>query len=445
MLFRKAEKEIITWIRSSKTALLVSGARQVGKTWSIRNCFHAENCDYLEINLIEEPDLVPALAQCNSVEDLVVILSATKNYSFTKGKTILFIDEVQELKEIVTKIKFWVDEGSFRYVLSGSLLGIELKSIRSAPVGSLSEIQMFPLDFEEFLTASGVPSETIRYLHDCFTERKPVDELVHQKMMQHFQRYLVVGGMPAAVQEYVNSGDINKVTTIQRNIIELYKLDFTRYEQEDKKLMLIAVFDQIPSQLLKQNRRFNYSDIKKGLRFERLEDSFLWLSNAGAAIPVYNATEPRIALNQNAKSSLLKLYSSDVGLLTCQYGNAIRVKILTGDTSVNLGGVYENAVAQELHTHGFPMYFYNSHKNGELDFLVEQDLKVVPIEVKSGKDYYVHSAITKAMSNTEYGIETAYVLANCNIALADKMVYLPVYLCTFIRDEVQLPILSPIR
>ena len=444
MLLRKAEKEILSWIRFSNTALLVSGARQVGKTWLIRNCLRTEGCDYLEINLIEEPDLIPALAQCSSVSDLVVMLSAAKNYSFTKGKTVLFIDEVQELKEIVTKIKFWVDEGSFRYVLSGSLLGIELRSVRSAPVGYLSEVEMFPLDFEEFLSASGVTPETIRYLQTCFDEQKPVEEIVHKKMLQHFQRYLVVGGMPAAVQEYVNSGDISKVSTIQRNIIEFYKLDFTRYEDEDKKLKLIAIYDQVPSQLMKQNRRFNFSDIKKGLRFDRLEDSFLWLSAAGVVVPVYNTTEPRVALSQNAKSSLLKLYSSDVGLLTYQYGNAIRVKILTGDQSVNLGGIYENAVAQELNTHGFPMYFYNSHKNGELDFLIEQNLHIVPIEVKSGKDYYVHSAISKAAENHEYGVETAYILANCNVSLEGKMLYLPIYMCSFIRDAVQLPILPPI-
>ena len=444
MLMRKAEKEIVSWIHSSSTALLVTGARQVGKTWSIRNCLRAEGCDYLEINLIEEPDLVSALAQCSSVKDLVVILSAAKNYSFTKGKTILFIDEVQELKEIVTKIKFWVDEGSFRYVLSGSLLGVELRSIRSAPVGYLSEVKMYPLDFEEFLLASGVNAETVQYLRACFAERKPVEDLVHQKMMQHFQRYLVVGGMPAAVQEYADSGDIGKVSTIQKNIIEFYKLDFTRYEQEDKKLMLISIYDQVPSQLMKQNRRFNYSDIKKGLRFERLEDSFLWLSAAGVVVPVFNATEPRVALSQNAKSSLLKLYFSDVGLLTYQYGSAIRMKILIGDQSINLGGVYENAVAQELNTHGFPLYFYNSHKNGELDFLIEQEMQVVPIEVKSGKDYYVHSAISKAAANPDYGVQTAYILANCNISQEGKMLYLPVYMCTFIQDEVQMPILSPI-
>ena len=444
MLKRKAEKEIMEWIQSSKTALLVSGARQVGKTWSIRKCLQDANCDYLEVNLIEEPELIPALAQCSSVSDLVVMLSAAKSYSFKKGETVLFIDEVQECMDIVTKIKFWVDEGSYRYVLSGSLLGIELRSLRSAPVGYLSEIKMHPLDFEEFLIASGVLPDTIEHLQRCFAERKPVENLIHQKMMQHFRRYLVVGGMPAAADEYAASGDLNKVTAIQRNIIELYKLDFTKYEQEDKKLMLISIFEQIPSQLMKQNRRFHYSDIKKGLRFERLEDSFLWLSSAGVVVPAYNATEPRVALKQNMKSSLLKLYCSDVGLLTCQYGNAIRLKILTDDASVNLGGVYENAVAQELNAHGFPMYFYNSHRNGELDFIIEQDLTVVPIEVKSGKDYYVHSAISKVASNPEYGVETAYVLANCNVSQEGRMLYLPIYLCTFLRNDVSLPVLPPI-
>lgn len=445
MLIRKAEQEIRTWVNNSKTALLVTGARQVGKTWSIRKCLREEDCDYLEINLIEEPDLVPALGQCSTVDDLIIMLSTAKNYSFQKGKSVLFIDEVQECKDIVTKIKFWVDEGSFRYVLSGSLLGVELRNIRSAPVGYLSEVKMFPLDFEEFLSASGVTDETLQYLRDCFNTRKPINDLVHQKMLQHFQRFLVVGGMPAAVQEYVTSGDISKVTSIQSDIIELYKLDFTKYEQENKKLMLISVYNQVPAQLMEKNRRFNYSDIKKGLRFERLEDSFLWLSSAGVVIPVYNATEPRVSLRQNEKSTLLKLYSSDVGLLTCQYGNAIRMKILTGDTSVNLGGIYENAVAQELNTHGFPMYYYNSHKNGELDFLIEQEMSVHPIEVKSGKDYYVHSALSKVTSNSQYEIRSSYVLSNYNLSQEGKIHYLPIYLCTFIRDDTPLPVLSPIE
>lgn len=434
MLYRKAKERIDTWMSDSGVALLVSGARQVGKTRLIRECLKERNLDYLEINLINEPDLIPLFSQSSSVQDLVVGLSTAKNHHFIKNETILFIDEIQELKDIATQIKFWVDEGSFKYILSGSLLDIELKALRSAPVGYLHELKMFPMDFEEFLIASGVPDESIEYIHSCFEQKKSVTDVVHDKIMQHFKRYLVVGGMPAAVQEYVDTGDISRVSMIQKNIIELYKLDFTKYEAVEKKLKLIAIFDQMPSQLMKQNRRFNYSDIQKGLRFERLEDSFLWLTSAGVAIPVYNTSEPRVALKQNTKSSLLKLYSSDVGLLTCQYGSIIRTKILTDDNSVNLGGIYENAIAQELNSRGFEMFFYNSHKHGELDFLIERDLSVVPIEVKSGKDYRVHSALNSCVSNPEYEVNEAFVLANCNIRSEDRIMYLPVYMAMFLSN-----------
>ena len=443
MINRKAEKRINDWIDGSKKALLVSGARQVGKTYSIRRCLAEAGCNYLEINLIEQPELVPVFEQSMSVDDLIVNLSAATDYSFVKGESILFIDEIQEVKDIVTRIKFWVDEGSFRYILSGSLLGIELKSLRSAPVGYLEEVKMFPLDFEEFLRASSVNEDVLEHLRHCFEERKPVGEVIHDKIMKHFRRYLVVGGMPDAVREYVESGDISKVTIIQKNIKELYKLDFTKYEAEDKKLMIISIYETMPSQLLKQNRRFNYADIRKGLRFEKLESSFLWLISAGVVIATYNATEPRVSLSQNQKSSLLKLYSSDVGLLTSGYGNALRTKILMADDKVNLGGIYENAVAQELNAHGFQTWFYNSHKHGELDFVIEEDNEVVPIEVKSGKDYYVHSAISKAADNPEYEIKTAYVFTNYDVKTEGKMVYLPVYMSMFIQDDTPLPVLKP--
>lgn len=444
MIKRKAEEKIKDWINGSKRALLVSGARQVGKTYSVRRCLAEKNCNYLEINLIEQPELIPVFEQSMSVNDLIVNLSAATNYSFVKGKSILFIDEVQEVRDIVTRIKFWVDEGSFRYILSGSLLGIELKSIRSAPVGYLEEVKMFPLDFEEFLKASSVNDDVLAHLRHCFLDKRPVGELIHEKIMKHFRRYLVVGGMPDAVREYVESGDISKVTAIQQNIKELYKLDFTKYESKDKKLMIISVYETMPSQLLKQNRRFNYADIRKGLRFEKMESSFLWLSSAGVAIVTYNVTEPRVSLNLNQKSSLLKLYSSDVGLLTSGYGNALRTKILVADDKVNLGGIYENAVAQELNAHGFQTWFYNSHKHGELDFVIEEDNEVVPIEVKSGKDYYVHSAISKAVDNSEYEISKAYIFTNYDVRTEGKMVYLPVYMSMFVQDNAELPVLEPL-
>lgn len=195
---------------------------------------------------------------------------------------------------------------------------------------------------------------------------------------------------------------------------------------------------------MKQNRRFQYADVQKGLRFERLEDSFLWLTSAGVSIPVYNTSEPRVSLKQNTKSTLLKLYSSDVGLLTAQYGSAIRTKILSENRTINLGGIYENAVAQELNTHGFPMFFYNSHKNGELDFLIEQEMSVVPIEVKSGKDYSIHSALSKSVANEEYQIQKAYVFTNDNVSGGDTIQYMPIYMSTFLRKDETMPVLDPI-
>ena len=397
-LYRAIKKDIERFFTSGrKEALLITGARQVGKTFTIRKCLQESKCNYVEINLIQNSEFIAALKQANTVDELKLNISALTDVTFADNETFLFIDEVQECKDIVTKVKFWVDDGRIKLVLSGSLLGVELKDLRSAPVGYMDELDMYPLDFEEFITASGVTSETIDYLKKCFFEKSPVTDVINNKMLTHLNRYLVIGGMPAAVNAYVETGNVGEVSIIQENIIRQYKVDFTKYETEDKKLMLTAIYDQIPSQLLRQNKRFNYSDIQKKLRFEKLEDSFLWLKYAGVAIATINATEPRIALNQNAKSSLIKLYSSDVGLLTYQYGNALRAKILFGDDKLNLGGVYENFVAQELNAHGYPSYFYNNHNLGELDFVIEHNGSVLPIEVKSGKDYYVHSAISKQL------------------------------------------------
>ncbi len=442
MIVRKAEKYINNWIKHPKRALLVAGARQVGKTYTIRKCLTLSNCNYIEINLIENPEFVLALEQSTSIEELKLNISALKNVTFVDNESYLFIDEVQECADIITKIKFWVDDGRIKFILSGSLLGIELKNLRSAPVGYVEELDMYPLDFEEFLIASNVTLETIDYLKNCFLNLVPITDVINNKMFTHLNRYLVVGGMPAAVNAYIETGNLGEVSIIQKNIIRQYKMDFTKYETLDKKLMLSAIYDQIPSQLLKQNNRFNYSDIEKNLRFEKLENSFLWLKYAGVAIATLNSTEPRIALTQNAKSSLLKLYSSDVGLLTCQYGTALRSKILFDDNKINLGGVYENFVAQELHAHGYPSYFYNNHNIGELDFLIEHNGAVLPIEVKIGKDYYVHSAITKVTNNKEYQIKASYVFANCNIEKQNKIIYYPIYMCAFLNDKIEYPILS---
>lgn len=445
MLKRKIEKNIADWIRTGRTALLVDGARQVGKTFTIRHCLEQAGADYVELNLIENTEAARALSVSSSVDDLIVNLSALTGRELVKGKTIIFIDEVQELKEIVTMIKFWVDDGRFRYIMSGSLLGVELKSLRSAPVGYVHELKMYPLDFEEFIDASGVTDTVKDHIRQCFDDKKPVGDIVHGKMMKLFRRYLVVGGMPMVVQEYTENGNIAHVGEIQRDIISYYKRDFSKYEAENERLLITSVYETIPAELLKQNRRFNYADIKKGLRFEKMEESFVWLYKSGVVLHAFNASEPKVALKLSEKRSLVKLYYSDVGLLTYACGEPLRRSILFEENKINLGGIYENAVIQELTAHGFDVYYYNSKKLGELDFLMEYQGGILPIEVKSGKDYYVHSAINNVLNNSEFSIQGAVVFTGFDLSVHDNITHYPIYMAGYLRDEIELPVLEAIE
>ncbi|MBP5754069.1 MAG: ATP-binding protein [Treponema sp.] len=399
-LRRRSEKNIRKWYEDGeKKALLVTGARQVGKTHAIRSALKEEGASLFEINLIETPAAVNVLENANTVEELVLGFSTLSEQKLEKGKTVIFIDEVQKYKDMITKIKFFVEEGSYRYVLSGSLLGVELTNLSSAPVGYMTILEMFPLDFEEFLQITNIDETILSSLRASFEDRTPVMDAVNQKMLDLFTRYLVVGGMPEAVSRFADTGNVNDVMQVHRDIQALYKLDFTQYEAEDKRLVLTNAYELIPAELLKQNRRYVVSDLKNGLHFERVQNTFLWLKNAGVALTVFNSTEPRIPLKLNEKSSLFKLYFSDVGMLTSEYGMTAKTMLLTKNKSLNAGGIYENAVAQELHSKGYKLYYYNSNRLGELDFVIEHKNKVLPVEVKSGKDYTIHSAMNNCLSN----------------------------------------------
>ena len=367
-LSRRISKQIKDWYYNSHKALLIKGARQVGKTHVIRATLAAMNCNYIEINLIETPAAVKILQNFTSINELIMGLSTLTEKKFVKGQTVIFIDEVQKYKDMVTKIKFLVEEGSFRYVLSGSLLGVEITNLESAPVGYLSTYEMYPLDFEEFLQITNISEEVIEHLRHSFLNRTPVMGTINEKMLSLFDQYLIVGGMPEAVSKFAATYNVNDILSIHRDIMDLYKLDFTQYETEDKRLILSNIYELVPAELLKQNRRFIVSDIKKGLHFERVESSFLWLKNAGVVLPVYNATEPRIPLKLNEKQRLFKLYLSDVGMLTSLYGMNTKTMILNKDKNLNGGGLYENAVASELTNKGFAVYYYNSNRLGELDW-----------------------------------------------------------------------------
>ncbi len=435
MLKRKIEKRIIEWIKNGNKALLIDGARQVGKTYIIRKVFENENIDYIEFNLLKTPSLISLLKESETADDLITNLSLFTDKQFIKGETFIFFDEIQEFKELATKIKFWVDEGSFRYIFSGSLLGVELKNIKSAPVGYLTTYTMYPLDFEEFLQIYNFNNDLYSSLYNSFTKRTPVNEEIHKRLMRIFSTYLCVGGMPGAVNKFKETKDLETVISEHNDIIAQYKNDFTRYEKEEKKIYLTQIYDLIPAELNKSNKRFNFSDIKKGLRFSRSEDNFLWLSGAGVAIPVYNVTEPTIPLLLNENDSLFKLFLSDVGILTTIYGKATKTSLLSNNQDINNGALYENVAAQELKAHGFKTYYYNNRNYGELDFVVEYNGKVLPIEIKSGKNYQRHSALNNVMNVKNYNFEEAYVFSNYNIKTKGKITYYPIYMLMFLENN----------
>ena len=442
MLKRKIDSFIRQFFRRSKNALLITGARQIGKTFSVRE-FGKNFKSFVEINFVENQDAVEIFRTAKSSSDILLRLSAMTNTPLIKGETLIFFDEVQKCPEIVTAIKFLVEEGSYRYVLSGSLLGVELRDLRSVPVGYLEVKDMYPLDFEEFLICNNVSESIISHLKEAFYKKISVDDVIHAKLLELFRLYLVVGGMPAAVSKYLETNNLQEVVAVQREIIRLYKWDISQYDYKNK-LKIEEIFDLIPSELNAKNKRFILKSLNRNAKFAYYEDSFLWLKNAGVALPVYNVEEPKVPLLLAKSRNLFKLFQSDVGLLAAQYSDGIQLKIIMGQSDINFGAIYENAVAQELAAHDFNLYYFNSKKQGELDFVVEKDGMILPIEVKSGKDYAVHRALTNILENSEYNIKEALVLSNANIKQVGKILYAPIYMVMLIEKKKEKPLIYKI-
>ena len=433
MLKRKIDDYIRHYYETTRNALLITGARQVGKTYSIRQ-FGRTFKSFVEINFVEMPEAIELFTGAKSSSDILFRLSVITSTPLIKGETLIFFDEVQLCPNIVTAIKFLVDDGSYRYILSGSLLGVELKDLRSEPVGYMGVKDMYPLDFEEFISCVGVNDAVIGLLREAWRNRTAVDEFIHGKMMDLFRLYLVVGGMPAAVSEYIETNNLQEVMVVQQDIIRLYKRDIAQYAPQDK-LYLEEIFNLIPPELNAKNKRFILKRLKEHAKFDRVENSFLWLTNAGVALSVYNVEEPKVPLLLSRSRNLFKLFQSDVGLLACQYAEGIQMRIIKGDKDINFSSIYENAVAQELVAHGIVPYYYNNKKRGELDFVIELGGKVVPIEVKSGKDYETHRALSNIMDCAEYDLPEAIVFNNDNLRVAGKMVYAPIYMAMFLEKD----------
>ena len=437
MLKRKIDGYLRHYYETTRNALLVTGARQTGKTYSIR-AFGKTFKSFVEVNFVEHPEAAELFKGAKGSKDILFRLSMIVPAPLVKGETLVFFDEVQQCPDIVTAIKFLVDEGSYRYILSGSLWGVDLKDLRSEPVGYMGVKEMYPLDFEEFISCVGVNGEVVAALRKSWQGRTAVDAFVHGKMMELFRLYLVVGGMPAAVDKYIATHNLQEVLAVQQDIVRLYKRDIAQYDP-DNKLYIEEIFNLIPPELNAKNKRFVLKRLNEHAKFGRIENSFLWLARAGVALPVYNVEEPKVPLLLARSRNLFKLFLNDIGLLACQYAEGIQMRIVRGDKDINFGSVYENAVAQELVAHGITPYYYNNKKRGELDFVIEWGGKALPVEVKSGKDYEAHRALSNIMDCGEYDLPEAIVFNNDNLRVAGKIVYAPVYMAMFLEKSNEVP------
>lgn len=442
MIDRTLDIQIETHFATCKEALLLKGARQTGKTFAIRKYAQTHQMNLIEINFLEDKEAVKIFNGANSAKEVLLRISAHTRKTVSQPNTLIFFDEVQKCPEIITWIKFLVDEGSCRYALSGSLLGVEMKDIESVPVGYMAVKDVFPLDFEEFSRCLGLSDVVFESLKVSWEKLEPVDEVVHNALIKAVHLYLIVGGMPAVIQAYIDTNDMNVVENKQREILRLYRWDIAQYNTEGR-LELEEIFQLIPSELDAKNKRFILKNLNEKARFSRYKESFLWLKDAGIAIPTFNVAEPRIPLKLNEQRNLFKLFQNDVGLLASQYASGLQLKILNGEVNINYGAIYENFVAQELCAHGYggfdhSLYYFNNKKQGELDFVIERNGEIVPIEVKSGKDYDRHNALAAVVKNPEYTISRAIVLNNGNVEVKDKVIYLPIYMVMFMgkRDDI---------
>lgn len=441
MLKRKIEDTIETYLLSnSNKILLIAGARQVGKSFIVRhvcqNVVNKKYKNYIEINFVEDSISNRLFKDVTDINDFYFKLSMFAGEKMgNKDDTIVFIDEIQQYPQFLTFLKFLKQDDRFTYICSGSLLAVTLFKTPSIPIGSLEIINMYPLDFEEFLWANGFNNDSINKLKENFDNLVSLDNSTHDYILGLFKRYLLVGGMPDAVNTFLTTRNIFKVRNVQSNILSFYGDDASKYDIEHK-LKIKRIYDLIPSNLENKKKRLiiNKIEDKKGKRYSDYSDEFDYLTNSGIAIDVNAITNPTFPLIQSSGKNLLKLYLNDVGLLTnIYYKNNIEA-VLNSQNSVNLGTVYESVVASELKAHNYNLFYYDNKKNGEVDFLIDDydDLSVVPLEVKSGKDYSIHSALNNLLSNENYHIKKGYVLSNNReIKIKGRIIYLPIYFIMF--------------
>lgn len=441
MLYRKIEKDIRNYLEEpSNKILLIEGARQIGKSFIIRHVGKEMFPNFVEINLVEDKQGSRYFENVKTTEDFYLVLSSIYGSNLKNSDdTLVFIDEIQEYPQLLTLLKFLRQENKYRYIASGSLLGVTLKHTTSIPIGSIQIKEMYPLDFEEFLIANNIGNDTISYLKGCYEHNSSPQSGVHERILSIFKRYLIVGGMPDAVNEYLATKNITKIREIQNDIHRLYGDDATKYDEENK-LKIKRIYNLLPSFLAQKKKRVVFKDIedKKGKRSKEYEEEIDYLIDSGITLKTKAISNPKFPLVESEQKNLLKLYLNDVGILSGLLYKTNIKPLLDNETSVNLGAVYECVVAMELKSLGHSLFYYDNKKYGEVDFLIDDYamLSVVPIEVKSGKDYRVHSSLSRFVTTEEYGIKEGIVLSNSgDIHFDGKIRYLPVYMSMFLGND----------
>ena len=443
MLYRKITSYIEDYLKSDTNKILIlEGARQIGKSFSVREVGARLFPNFIEINFVEDDEGEQLFKNIHKKEDFYLTLSMIAGNKLDKcDNTLVFLDEIQHYPQYLTMLKFLREDGRYRYIASGSLLGIALQDTTSIPVGSIIRKEMFQLDFEEFLIANGFGTDAIAMLRHAYEKHQSLSDERHNHVLDLFRRYLLVGGLPDAVNTYLTTHNIVRVREVQEGIRSLYADDASKYEKEhSKKLLVRRIYEMIPSQMENKKKRIVAQEIrgKEGDRFSQYQEEFEYLVFSGIALSVHAISNPRFPLSESLQKNLLKLYLNDVGLLTgLLYHNNIR-PILDDVRSINLGSVYESVVAQELRAHGHKLFYYDNRKQGEVDYLIDDyvAMSAHPVEVKSGKDYTVHSALNNLLKNPDYNLQSGTVISSEREVYQDgKVTYMPVYFVMFMEAD----------
>lgn len=439
MLRRKLYDALLAWKKEErKECLLVKGARQVGKTYLIRQFGKNEYESFVEINFHEQKSLKVIFDGDKTAEEIYKRLTANvPGVKLIPGKTLIFLDEIQKCSGARTALKFLAEDGRYDIIASGSLLGLsygkdddrEVEPIESIPVGYEKPIMMYSMDFEEFLWAYGYTDETIAYLKSFYTKKEKIPTDIQVKFESLLREYLVVGGMPEVVASFAEYKDFTKVQEIQDKILASYADDISQHAKGAEKVKVRACYDSIPRQLAKENRKFKYSEVEHKATARKYGDSVQWLRDANMAYMCYNTTIPMLPLKAYEKENEFKLYIADTGLLLAMFGFATKQALLNGNLKgFAKGGIYENFVAQTLVRNGYTLHYYKPNDYSELEFIIEKDGEIIPIEVKAG------NAVTKSLDSfiKEYAPSAAVKLISGNVGIADRKFSIPHFLATFL-------------